>query len=72
MLFRSEEQGVHYIYIQVDEEGYMKREVTLGASNGKETQILAGLKAGERVVTQGAYQVRLASVSASIPHGHEH
>jgi len=31
------------------------------------------LKAGDRVVTEGAYQVRLASASNAIPaHSHEH
>ena len=54
-------------------EGYKKQEVTLGASNGKKVQILTGLKAGDRVVTKGAYQVKLASASNAIPaHSHEH
>jgi len=35
--------------------------------------VLDGLKAGERVVTAAAYQVRLASLSTAAPaHGHEH
>lgn len=69
----TEEQGAYFIYLQLDEEGYKKQEVTLGANNGKEVQILSGLKAGDRVVTKGAYQVRLASASSAIPaHSHEH
>lgn len=69
----TEEQGAYFIYLQLDEEGYKKQEVTLGANNGKEVQILSGLKAGDRVVTKGAYQVRLASASNAIPaHSHEH
>lgn len=69
----TEEQGLYFIYLQLDEEGYKKQEVTLGASNGKEVQILTGLKAGDKVVTQGAYQVKLASASNAIPaHSHEH
>ena len=53
--------------------GYKKQEVTLGADNGKEVQILSGLKAGDKVVTKGAYQVKLASASNAIPaHSHEH
>ena len=52
---------------------FVSRYVTLGASNGKEVQILTGLKAGDRVVTKGAYQVKLASASNAIPaHSHEH
>lgn len=69
----TEEQGSHFIYLQLDAEGYKKQEVKLGADNGKEVQILSGLKAGDKVVTEGAYQVRLASASAVLPaHSHEH
>lgn len=69
----TEEQGTYFIYLQLDEEGYKKQEVTLGADNGKSVQILTGVKAGDRVVTEGAYQVRLASASSAIPaHSHEH
>ena len=68
------ESGYEYsTQIELDEEGYKKQEVTLGASNGKKVQILTGLKAGDRVVTKGAYQVKLASASNAIPaHSHEH
>lgn len=69
----TEEQGLFFIYLQLDKEGYMKQEVTLGADNGQEVQILSGLKAGDRVVTKGAYQVKLASATSAIPaHSHEH
>lgn len=69
----TEEQGIHYAYVQLDEECYERREVSIGAANGCEVEILSGLKAGERVVTEGACQVRLASVSKAIPgHSHEH
>ena len=64
----TEEQGIFFVYLQLDEEGYKKQEVTLGADNGKSVQILTGIKPGNRVVTEGAYQVRLASASnASLP-----
>ena len=69
----TEEQGLFFAYLQLDEEGYKKQEVTLGADNGKSVQVLSGIKAGDRVVTQGAYQVKLASASNAIPaHSHEH
>lgn len=69
----TEEQGVFFVYLQLDEEGYKKQEVTLGADNGKSVQILTGVRSGDRVVTEGAYQVRLASASNAIPaHSHEH
>lgn len=68
----TNEMGVFYVYVQIDDEGYRKQEVTLGANNGKEVQVLKGLHAGDRVVTQGACQVKMASASGAIPHGHSH
>lgn len=68
-----EEQGVYSVFIRLDEEGYRKQTVTLGANNGSEVQILSGLKPGDEVVTVGAYQIKLASASNAIPaHTHNH
>ena len=69
----TEEQGLFFVYLQLDEEGYKKQEVMLGADNGQSVQILTGVKAGDPVVVNGAYQVKLASASNAIPaHSHEH
>lgn len=68
----TNELGTFYVYVQLDEECYRKQEVTLGANNGKEVQVLKGLKFGDRIVTQGAYQVKMASASGSIPAGCTH
>lgn len=69
----TEEQGLHFVYVKLDDEGYQRREVILGADNGVDVQIVSGIHAGDNVVTKGAYQVRLASASASLPaHSHEH
>jgi RND family efflux transporter MFP subunit len=68
-----EEQGIFYVYVQVGGESFTKRAVTLGAQDGTFVQILSGLTAGERVVTKGAYLIKLATQSGSVPaHGHEH
>lgn len=67
----TNEMGYFYVYKQLDAEGYQKQEVKIGASNGRNVQILSGLQPGERIVTQGAYQVKMASASAAIP-GHTH
>lgn len=67
----TEEQGLYFIYCQIDEECYRKQEVTVGANDGKRVEILSGLKGGEKVVTQGAIHVKLASASTVIP-GHTH
>lgn len=67
----TEEQGLHFVYVKLDEEGYQKREVHTGATDGTRIEILAGLSEGEQVVTQGAIHVKLASASNAIP-GHTH
>jgi len=68
-----EEQGKFYVYVQVTGESFAKRAVAIGAQNGQSAQILSGVVAGERVVTKGAYLLKLATQSGSTPgHGHEH
>lgn len=71
----TEQQGIYYIYIKVhadkDDTAFVRREVTLGADDGRRVEILSGLKPGEQYVARGAMLVRLASVSAAIPH-HSH
>lgn len=69
----TEEQGLHYVYIQIDEEGYRKQEVMLGESDGDRVEILSGIKPNDKVVVKGAIQVKLASASNAIPaHNHNH
>ena len=68
-----EEDGRTIAFVQVSGETFAKRDLTLGMRDGAFVQVLAGLAAGERVVTKGAYAIRLASVSATLPaHGHAH
>ena len=68
-----EEQGVFYAYVQTGGESFSKRELTLGGNDGINVHVLAGIKEGERVVTKGAYQIKLATASGTIPaHGHAH
>lgn len=67
----TDEQGVHFVYVQTDPSCYERREVETGQSDGERVEIKSGLKGGERVVTQGAVQVKLASAKNTIP-GHTH
>ena len=68
-----EEQGVFYVYVQTEGESFQKREVKLGANDGENVQVLSGVSEGERVVTKGAYQIKLSQASGALPaHGHEH
>lgn len=65
----TEDQGVHFVFVQLDDEGYAKREVKLGAADGRNVRVLSGLKAGETVVSKGVAQVKMASFSGAIPEG---
>lgn len=69
----TEEQGSFFVYLQLDESCYKKQLVTVGADNGKSVEIKNGLHAGQKVVVEGAYQVKLAGATNAIPaHSHEH
>lgn len=68
----TEEQGVYFVYIQVGEEEFLKREIVVGASNGEKVRVLSGLKPGDKIVVKGAYQVKLAANSSVVPEGHSH
>lgn len=67
-----EEQGIYSVFVQIDEDCYRKQEVKLGGNDGEYIEILSGLKPGDKVVSRGAYRVKMASFSGAIPHGHQH
>ncbi len=68
-----EEQGTFFVYLQTEGESFQKRELRLGANDGINVQVLSGIAEGERVVTKGAYQIKLSQASGTLPaHGHEH
>lgn len=68
----TEEQGLYFVYVQLDREVFKKQEVHIGLSDGERVRILSGLKEGDRVVTKGTYQVKLAATASVIPEGHSH
>lgn len=68
-----EEQGNYYVFLQTGGESFVKQKVEIINSDGKNTEITSGLKAGDRIVTKGAYQVKLAALAGALPiHGHAH
>ena len=67
----TEDQGVFYVYLKLDENCYRRQEVSTGESDGDNIEILSGLKPGDTVVTKGAIHVKLASAGKAIP-GHTH
>ena len=66
-----EDQGIHSVFVKHDETGFIKREVTLGQSDGERVLVKSGLAEGDVVVVTGAVQVKLSSVTA-VPAGHTH
>jgi len=68
-----DDSGTAVAYVQTGGETFARQILTLGERDGTRTQVLAGLNLGEMVVTVGAYQVRLASLSGSdFAGGHAH
>jgi RND family efflux transporter MFP subunit len=60
-----DDNGTPVAYVQVGGETFERRVLTLGARDGVWTQVVAGINPGERVVRDGGYQVRLASLSGN-------
>ena len=68
-----DDAGRPIVFVQREGEAFERRPVTVGARSGDLVQVTSGVKAGDRVVTTGAYLVRLASLSTQVPsHGHVH
>jgi cobalt-zinc-cadmium efflux system membrane fusion protein len=68
-----DDAGRPIVFVQREGETFERRPVTLGARAGDLVQVVEGVSVGERVVTKGAYLVRLASLSTQAPsHGHVH
>ncbi|MEN8229410.1 MAG: efflux RND transporter periplasmic adaptor subunit [Bacteroidota bacterium] len=68
-----EEQGEHYLYVQVTGESYTKRAVSIGRNDGQYFEITTGLSSGERVITKGIMLVKAVSMATGVEdHGHSH
>lgn len=65
-------EGKKLIYVLVSGEEFQRREVTLGDEFGDKVAVLSGLNKGERVVTQGAYQIRLQELRPADAGVHSH
>ena len=67
------EAGRPYVFVQTGGESFSRRFVDVAAHDGEQVGIRSGIKAGERVVTRGAYDVQLASAASGLPaEGHVH
>jgi RND family efflux transporter MFP subunit len=65
--------GTPVVFVQVEGEAFERRIVRLGRKEAGFVAIETGVKAGERVAVDGAYAVKLAASSGTLPaHGHSH
>jgi len=69
-----DEDGLVVAYVQIGGETFERRAVRAGPSDGEWTLVESGVRPGERVVTLGAYQIKLSSLNTSelSDHGHVH
>jgi len=69
-----EEQGVYYVYVQVNPELFEKREVKIGGTDGLSTEIGNGITNKDRIVTKGAMMIKLAQATGTLDahSGHVH
>ena len=65
-------EGQKIVYVLLSGETFQRRNVTLGDEYGDHVAVLSGLEAGERVVTQGAYQLKLQELQPADPGAHTH
>ena len=65
-------EGRKIVYVLLSGEEFQRREVTLGDEYGGKVAVLSGLEKGERVVTQGAYQIRLQELRPADAGAHSH
>jgi membrane fusion protein, heavy metal efflux system len=65
-------EGKKIVYVLISGEEFERRDVVLGDEYGGKVAILSGVKTGERVVTQGAYQLKLQELRPANAGAHTH
>jgi RND family efflux transporter MFP subunit len=65
-------EGKKIVYVLLTGEEFERRDVVLGDAHGDKIAILSGIKPGERVVTQGAYQLKLQELQPANAGAHTH
>jgi cobalt-zinc-cadmium efflux system membrane fusion protein len=68
-----DDNGKPTVFVMEGGESFFKRVIRPGVRSGGYVQVLAGVKEGERVVSRGAYELKLSTATGAIPeHGHQH
>jgi membrane fusion protein, heavy metal efflux system len=65
-------EGKKIVYVLISGEEFERRDVVLGDEYGRKVAIVSGVKPGERVVTQGAYQLKLQELRPANAGAHTH
>ena len=66
-----EVSGRSVLFVQLGGESFTRRRVTLGARNATHVELLDGVEAGEYVVTEGGFDVHVASLTGALE-SHRH
>jgi membrane fusion protein, heavy metal efflux system len=68
-----DDNGRPVVFVMADGENFWKRVIRPGVRSGGMVQVLEGVKEGDRVVSQGAYEIKLSTATGAMPeHGHQH
>lgn len=68
-----DESGIATVFVMSGGESFERRQVRVGRRDGDWVEVLEGLEPGQRVVSRGAYLVKLAATrTGDIGHGHAH
>ncbi len=67
-----EHEGKKIVYVLLSGEEFERREVVVGDEMGNKVAVLSGLNKGERVVTQGALQLKLQELQPADTGAHTH
>ena len=67
----QDESGTQAVYVQTGGDTFERLVVQTGARAGDKVAIVGGLEPGQRVVSKGAYLIRLSTSKAG-PAGHAH
>jgi cobalt-zinc-cadmium efflux system membrane fusion protein len=64
-------EGHEVVFVQ-DGDGFVPREVTIGASDGQTSEIISGLAAGDLIVMQGSFTLKAELMKGSFGDDHGH
>lgn len=68
-----DDNGVSVVFVQTSGESFERRPLSLGVRDAGYAEVKEGIRAGDRIVTKGAYLVYLASTApGAAVHGHVH